>query len=97
MSNSPALQMVRPLKLICFSSILMKIGEVVVTMHGHWALEHHQVTSKSDLTIYKLGAGEFGLRMKTNTIYTMVGHSSEKRGLRSTFLSGESLQNLPYL
>ena len=73
MSNSPALQMVRPLKLICFSSILMKIGEVVVTMHGHWALEHHQVTSKSDLTIYKLGAGEFGLRMKTNTIYTMVG------------------------
>ena len=24
-------------------------------------------------------------------------HSSEKRGLRSTFLSGEMLQNLPYL
>ena len=61
--------MVHRLKLICFSSILMKIGEVVHSNHGHWALEHHQVISKSDLTIYKLGAGEFGLRMKTNTIY----------------------------
>ena len=27
----------------------------------------------------------------------LTRHSSEKRGLRSTFLSGEMLQNLPYL
>ena len=28
---------------------------------------------------------------------TLPFHSSEKRGLRSTFLSGKMLQNLPYL
>ena len=32
-----------------------------------------------------------------NTKYYLDSHSSEKRGLRSTFLSGKTLQNLPYL
>ena len=30
-------------------------------------------------------------------LYTIYCHSSEKRGLRSTFCSDETLQNLPYL
>ena len=33
----------------------------------------------------------------TVDIQALILHSSEKRGLRSTFLSGKMLQNLPYL
>ena len=42
---------------------------------------------------YKIGTGGWYWITDFQNIY---GHSSEKRGLRSTFLSGEMLQNLPY-
>ena len=40
---------------------------------------------------------EFEMGVDSYVTYTVVQHSSEKRGLRSTFLSSEMLQNLLYL
>ena len=41
---------------------------------------------------------EFLLAKQLTSMYNNLGnHSSEKRGMRSTFLSSEMLQNLPYL